>query len=184
MQPTTQRQCAELRICTALLAAASPHLSPLGGTLLLASSVSSLTAEFTCPYTWALPLPLSLSPLTRYPIPEVAPSSLRTAVSQCTPGEYCVVGVRYPCPGGRYSAASGSVSCAVCPAGTYSQAWCYGCSHPVCRHASLSTHRVACVCLDMCDLTVHRLRMPNQDRGPECHHPWLHVALIVLPRRQ
>ena len=45
--------------------------------------------------------------------------SFRSGTQQCAAGEFCVGGVRAPCPGGKYSGDSGQTSCVQCLAGAW-----------------------------------------------------------------
>ncbi len=95
---------------------------------------------FSCADVWALfvllpPLPLSCVNGVPMQGNVVLDGAVCDAASEylpqtCPPGEYCIAGVRYPCPAGTYSdtvAASSPDVCQSCPDGTYSTGGAYEC---------------------------------------------------------
>ena len=59
-------------------------------------------------------------PVGSYSTPDadgVTPTNTRSGVAPCVAGEFCVSGIRQPCPGGTYSSSQGQVACNTCPQG-------------------------------------------------------------------
>jgi len=55
-----------------------------------------------------------------YSIPENVSDLYRTAQLPCPPGSYCIGGLKYDCPAGKYNSISNQVSCSsLCPRGFY-----------------------------------------------------------------
>ena len=71
----------------------------------------------------------SASPLSvgagNYSTPNTSDPTLRTGQAVCLPGQYCLGGIMYPCPAGRYGTTSASTSSVSAQCPTFDQDhWC------------------------------------------------------------